>query len=394
MFYPRKILKQLISELPTGEIIVITGMRQVGKTTLLKYLYDQIKSKNKVLLDLGNPLERKIFEEEDYNNVWFNLKQYNLQKDQKAYIFLDEVQNLPDAVKVAKYFYDHYSVKFFFTGSSSYYLKNLFSESLAGRKLIFELFPLTFEEFLIFKAVKKEFGTSFKKQAKAKNKIASGKYLKYYDEYIEFGGFPRVVLEENMQRKRYLLGEIFKSYFEIDVKSLGDFSQMSKLRDLILLLVQRVGSKIDITRLASELSLSRETIYNYLSFLEKTYFITLLTRYSKSRDISISGGKKVFFADSGLANFLGKISEGSLLEQSVFQNLRYFSDINYYSKGPVEIDFILDKKTAIEVKRTLSKRDVTQLALKCKTLRLKEYYIVSKNFSAGKNVIQSIDLKY
>src|SRR3989344_2761027 len=151
MLYQRQLFLSLEAELETREVTVITGMRRVGKTTALTHLYDLISSSNKAIFDLENPLHRKVFEEENYDAVWNNLRQFGLTNDTKAYIFIDEVQNLPDISRVVKYLYDHWQVKFFLTGSSSYYLRNLFSESLSGRKVVYELFPLTFGEFLIFK---------------------------------------------------------------------------------------------------------------------------------------------------------------------------------------------------------------------------------------------------
>src|SRR3989338_7491348 len=100
--YKRKLYYKIKNKIKDKEIIVITGMRRVGKTTILRM------------------------------------------------IFIEEMQIKPDITKVVKYLYDHYNVKFFLTGSSSFYLKNLFPESLAGRKVIFELYPLDFEEFLLF----------------------------------------------------------------------------------------------------------------------------------------------------------------------------------------------------------------------------------------------------
>lgn len=393
MFYPRKILPQLEKELATREIIVLTGMRQVGKTTLLDYLFNKVVSKNKVLLDLENPLHRRIFEEENFDNIWNNLAQFGISKKKKAYIFLDEVQNLPQVSQAVKYLYDHWRAKFFLTGSSSFYLKNLFPESLAGRKLVFELFPLTFEELLIFKNIKKDFPLVFSQKVKRKNKIAYERYSKYYQEYLEFGGFPAVVLELNSQRKGQLLEEIFKSYFEKDVKNLADFKDISKLRDLILLLVPRLSSKIDISKLASELSLARETVYNYLSFLEQTYFISLLPRFSKSIDRQAAGRKKLFFCDTGLANFLGKASLGQLFENSIYQNLRPRFKLHFFSKkGKNEIDFIVDEKVALEAKITPSQRDISNLIKRSQGLNLQEAYVVTLNFSDKKEVVLAVDL--
>ncbi len=148
MLFERRVFKKLIREIEAKEITVITGMRRVGKTTAMRYLYDQVESENKVFLDLENPINRKVFEEENYDSVWNNLKEFGISDSQKAYIFLDEAQNLPELSRVAKYLYDHFEVKIFLTGSSSYYLRNLFPESLAGRKIVFELYPLNFSSYL------------------------------------------------------------------------------------------------------------------------------------------------------------------------------------------------------------------------------------------------------
>lgn len=369
-------------------------MRQVGKTTLLEYLFHQVKSENKAILDAGNPLHRKIFEEENYDNVLNNLLEYNITPKQKIFLFVDEVQNLPSITRVVKYLYDHYNVKFFLTGSSSFYLKNLFSESLAGRKIIFELFPLSFQEFLTFKRIKRrKIYKAFAKKAQRKNKISFEIYKKYYQEYVRYGGFPKVVLAKDSKEKRQFLSEIFTSYFEIDVKSLADFKEMSKARDLILLLTARIGSKLDITKLSSELGVSRETIYSYLSFLEQTYFISLLARYSKSYDRKAAGSKKLYFCDTGLANFLGSLAQGQLLENSVYQNLRIDYKLTYFSKkSGGEIDFIVDGGAALEVKNTASRKDIFNLMKTAKSLGAEEMFVVSLQYSNSDKVILAQDL--
>lgn len=393
MFITRDILPKLEAELDKKEATVITGMRRVGKTTLLNHLFDQIASKNKAIFDLENPLHRRIFEEENYDIIWNNLAQYDLSNKEKAYILIDEIQNLPEISAIVKYLYDHFNVKFILTGSSSYYLKNLFPESLSGRKIVFEMYPLTFSEFLQFKGKVKPYLSNLKDKAKEKNKISYELYQALYSEYIEFGGFPSVVLEESQERKRILLQEIFTSYFEKDAKNLADFKDMAKLRDLILLLIPRVGQRLEIAKLASSLSLSRETIYNYLYFLEQTYFISLLPKFSKSIDRQAAGGKKLYICDGGIANILGRISSGQLFEQSVFQNLRSAHMLHFYSKeGKSEIDFIVDEKEAIEVKTTVSLQDIEYLRRRVENLNLQGSYIVSLEFNNEQNVILATDL--
>jgi predicted AAA+ superfamily ATPase len=111
-----------------------------------------------------------------------------------AILALDEIQLVENLPRVIKYLYDNYDIKFIVTGSSSYYMKNQFSESLAGRKRIFEMYPLSFKEFLNFKD---EGIPNFEKYAwQFFNKTWYNKFKDLYAEYISFGGFPEVVLEE------------------------------------------------------------------------------------------------------------------------------------------------------------------------------------------------------
>ncbi len=392
-FYPRHILPQLEKELETPEIMVITGMRQVGKTTLLDHLFSLIETSNKVQLDFENPLNRKVFEEENYDAIWNNLAVFGVHNKTKAYILLDEIQHLPSIGSVVKYLGDHYDIKFILTGSSSYYLKNLFPESMAGRKLIFEVYPLTFSEFLIFKGIELSHFSSFSEKANSKNNIAYSKLIPFYQEYLEYGGFPKVTLQQDPERKKILLSEIFTSYYENDVKSLADFKDLTKLRDLILLLIPRVGSRIEVTKLATSLGVSRETVYSYLSFLEKTYFISLVSKFSGSVDRQAAGTQKLFLCDVGMVNHLGKASEGQLLEQAVFQNLHLNHTLHFHNKeGASEIDFIIDEKIALEVKTSASKRDIDHLRRRTRSLNFDECYVVSKEYSEEKEVIIATDL--
>lgn len=390
--FTRDILPKLEAELNTQEIVVITGMRQVGKTTLLKYLFDKVPSANKALIDLENPLHRKLLEEENFDNVWKNLESFGVTSQAQAYLFIDEIQNLPIVSSVVKYLYDHWPVKFFLTGSSSFYLKNLFSESLSSRKVVYELFPLTFGEFLIFKGIRRSALAGFGPKAVNKNMISYQKLIKFFDEYQEFGGFPAVVREPSFSRKRKVLEQVFKSYFETDVKSLADFHDLSKLRDMILLLAARVGSRVDITKLSSELGIARETVYSYLEFLSQTYFISLLPRATKSVDRRVSGQKKLYLCDGGLANMIGKLSQGALFEQTVFQTLRPHYQLAYFAKGDREIDFIANEGIGLEVKLTAAGRDLADLSKRAKSLELAEYYVVSHSFNQSDRVIVCTDL--
>ncbi len=394
MYYPRKIQKDLKNQLKFREIVVLTGMRRVGKTTLMRWLFDQVQSHNKVFLDLENLIDQKVFDEIDFNNIWYNLKPYGISSKTKSYIFVDEIQLMPQAIKAIKYLYDHYDVKFFITGSSSFYLKNLFPESLAGRKVVFELFPLTFQEFLTFKEVPKPEIKNLERKVKEKNFVNYEKYKKFYDEYLQFGGFPQVVLQDDIQQKQYYLNDIFNSYFEKDVKTLADFRSINTLREFILILMQRTGSKLDISKLASELKISRPTVYSYLNFLSSTYFLHLVPPYSKSIDREVSSAKKVYFCDTGLLNWLTRLSDGTLFENAIFNQIKTYGGIKYYQKrSGAEIDFVIPEQSlAFEVKITATERDLKKLERLSSELNFKKYFIISKNYTELPHAILAINI--
>lgn len=398
MLYPRTIYQKLEKELETDQATVITGMRRVGKSTALKHLFDLVSSSNKAIFDFEDPAVRHIFDIRDYDSIWNLLSPYGIDKKSRAYLFLDEIQNLPMISSLAKYLHDHYQTKFFMTGSSSYYLKNLFPESMAGRKLIFEMFPLTFTEFIIFKADQIDIHLPSRhhdlaKLSKDKHFIIHAKLYPLYKEYLRFGGFPKVVLESDYAKKTLLLQETFKSYFEVDVKSLADFHDLSLLHQLILLLVPRIGGKIDIGKLASELGTSRETVGNYLTFLESTYLINRISRFSRSIDREISGAKKLYFGDIGLAKSLGNISDGQALEQSVFQNLHTEHNIRYFNtQSGDEIDFVVDRQIALEIKKHAVPRDFANLRKRMASAKTKEGYIITLDFQELQGTIPATDL--
>ena len=376
----RKLFNQLVARIDVPEAIVVTGMRRVGKTTLLKQVYGSINSENKIFLDLENPVNQKYFEEINYEAIKYKFQTLGIDISQKSFIFLDEIQNVSNLPSVVKYLADHYQIKFFLTGSSSFYLKNLFSESLAGRKVIYELFPLDFEEFLLLKESKiivpEMIGKSIYQTL-----------IPLYKEYIEFGGFPGVVMKTSLEEKREALMDIFSAYFNKEVLNIGGFRNNQAVRDLILLLISRVGSKIDVQKLSTELGITRVTLMEYLAFLEGTYFISLISPYSTNKDTEIRLAKKVYLCDSGLVNSIQNIPFGSLFENTVYNQLRIKGGINYYQrKSGVEIDFILKKQTAYEVKTKATFFDKLKLHRLDKELKLKTDNMVSFEYSDIKTV--------
>lgn len=382
MIYKRKILDQILPVLDDQEILVITGLRRVGKTTLLKLLFDKIQSTNKLMLDMENPMHQLLFQEINYDQIINNLATMGIKRDERIYLFLDEIQVIPEIVKPIKYLFDHYSVKFFLTGSSSFYIKNLFPESLAGRKYIFELFPLTFDEFLSFHDSPLSIAKSWEEKDSQKNNFQALQLKNHYQRYLQFGGFPQVVLTTDDTKKKMILQDIFNAYFDKEVRQLADFRFINKFRDLLLLLMKRVGSKLDITKLAQECGISRDTVYSYLTFLEKTYFIQLINPFTLNIDREISGARKSYFSDHGILQWLQSFPMGSVLENAIFTQIKpEAKSIHFYQKrNGKEIDFIIDQKIAIEVKETGTPSDYAELKKLCETIGIPEFYIVTLNY--------------
>lgn len=388
MLIERDIYSKIKTVIDSEEAIVVTGMRRVGKTTLLRQIFESVKSENKIFLDLENPLNQKYFEEVNYEKILDNLEFLGLNSSKKSYVFLDEIQFVKNIPSVVKYLLDHHKIKFFLSGSSSFYLKNLFSESLAGRKYIFEIFPFSFNEFLKIK--KAEF--NLKNIKKKISQPVFDEISRYFDEYILYGGFPGVIQKESAAEKKMMLEDIFSSYFQLEIKQMGDFKKINVIRDMILLLMERVGSKLDIQKLSIELGVARETIYNYIAFLEDTYFINLIKPHSRNKDIEIRGASKFYLCDTGLINHFAKASDGAIFENIVFNALKLRGGVNYYQrKSGVEIDFILDKKIAFEVKISPSEYDLKKLKSLAAELELK-FKIVSKKFNKLKNMIYGFQI--
>src|SRR4030065_1179363 len=248
MIKPRLILDKIKPHYDSPEAIIITGMRRTGKTTLLNLIFSHIQSANKIFLDLENPLNKKYFEELKDEKVKASLEVLGVDFTRKAHVFLDEIQFVRTLPSVIKYLIDHYQAKFFLTGSASFYLKNLFSESLSGRKYIFELFPLTFREFLDFK----DSALKIPENAREIARPVFESISPLYDEYLRFRGFPGVVLKTSAAENAMALDDIFPSYLQWEVLQLGDFRKNAMIRDLIVLLAQRAGSTLNIQKLTTQ----------------------------------------------------------------------------------------------------------------------------------------------
>ena len=386
----RELFYTIRPQLQHKNAIVITGMRQVGKTTLMRQLYDDFEGK-RLWFDLDNPLDQMVFENIDYESIYNDLVRLSeIKNDERLLVCIDEIQNLPEITKVIKYLIDHFSVKFIVTGSSNYYLRNLFPESLSGRKFLYVLPVLSFREFLFFngRISEDQLNGDLDKAMQTKSQVNILQTKELYADYLEFGGFPEVVLTTDRDTKRLILRNVFSSFFEKDIRVFSELKDVRELRDLILLLAVRNGNILDVSKLSSELGVNRVKMYNYLEFLESIFFLRLLPKYSKSIDRSVSGGKKVYFSDTGILNLVAKITDGQLFETAVANQLAYYGELSFYNKrNKSEIDFILNKEIAFEVKQKALEPDYKKLQNLAGELGIFRQYVISNTLSDIGNIV-------
>ena len=341
--YPRVIFPALKEALADQRAIVITGMRRTGKTTSLRWLLDQVPGQNKIYLDLERLDQREVFQESNYDLVLDYLRNRGMDSNLPTTVALDEIQYVHNLPSVVKYLHDTYRIKFLLTGSSSFYLKNYFTESLAGRKVVFEMFPLTFGEFLDFHSIPYRRKEHFSDMGFYQHEYERLKGP--YEDFVMFGGLPDVVLETRPTVRLDLLNDIFSSYINIDIRALTDFRKIGELQQLMHLLALRIGNKLDITKLASTIGLSRPTILQYLDFLEMTYVIHRLPAFAGG-DKPSALARKLYFCDNGIASVLANLSEGVMFENAVFNQLRNNGTLNYLAKGnEYEANFIVTTET-------------------------------------------------
>lgn len=376
--YERLTFKALEAHLSKKQVTVITGMRRVGKTTALHYLLEKVPHSNKLYLDLERIEFRHLFNQNSYTDIERGLTQLGINFGTPAVIALDEIQLVKNIPSVLKSLYDTNQVKFIVTGSSSFYLKNHFSESLAGRKKIFEMWPLDFREFLMFREVWKpqiavEKGKTFLR-------TFYDLYNPLYEEYIRFGGFPEVVLAASEADREDYLSDIINSYIELDIKLLSDFEMSDALYKLMLLLAGRAGSKVDYSKISGILGTNRHKVKDYIALLEYTYFIRLVRPLAKGIDKELTSQPKIYFSDTGVLNKLQKgLAGGHIFENAIANQLAMLGPLHYFEKSrSKEIDFILNETTAFEVKETPAKQHLTTLQVDTKAIGLQDCKLIGR----------------
>lgn len=373
MIIKRQKIKELTDHLNKKEISLIVGPRQAGKTTLMKFLKDFLDKRGEKTLFLSLDFEK---------DGTFFVSQDNFVKkielefgDKKGYVFIDEIQRKENAGLFLKGIYDmELGHKLIISGSGSIELKEKIHESLAGRKRIFELGTVSFEEFVNFK-------TDYRYENRLASffKVEIARTLSLSEEYLNFGGYPRVILEKSFSEKIKIIEEIYRSYIEKDISYLLKVEKIDAFNLLIKILAGQTGSLINYSEITNTLGVSIQTAKNYFWYAEKTFIIKRIPPYFKNIRKEISKSPAVYFYDLGLRNYaLGVFGDalkdkesGFLFQNFIFNILREKipsgASLKYWrTKNGAEVDFIIDigkKPIAIEVKYAMLKKPKAEKSL-------------------------------
>ncbi len=377
----RKIFKDLQNHLDSKEISLIVGPRQSGKTTLMLELKNNLEQNGNRVVFLNFDFESdKVFLESQEKL----LKKLELEfGGKKGFVFIDEIQRKEDAGLFLKGLYDmNLPYKFVVSGSGSLELKEKIHESLAGRKRIFELGTVSFEEFVDFK-------TKYKYSGKIKDffDLEADKSAAFLNEYLNFGGYPRVILEKEVAEKIKIINEIFRSYVEKDIAFLLNIDRVDAFNALIKILANQSGQIIKYSKLSDDLGISVVSVKNYLWYAEKTFSIKMVRPFFKNHRKEITKSPMAYFYDLGLRNFsLGLFGNLNQPEQVgfVFQNLvanvlsekiqNTAKNINFWrTLGGAEVDFILsDEQSVLPVEVKYSKLKEVKVAVSLRNF-IKKY---------------------
>ncbi|NVO04017.1 MAG: ATP-binding protein [Bacteroidetes bacterium] len=384
IIFERKLYSEIKKFLDDDEIIVIHGARQVGKTSLMKFIHSHLKKSNAYFIDLEDFGFLEICNKGvDELIKYLNARNYDLEKH--LYLFIDEIQYLENPSSFLKIIFDHYKgkIKLIVSGSSSFEIKTKFKDSLVGRTINFELFPLSFDEYLLFK------GYSLKKMAILPEKI-NIELRELYSEYAVTGGYPSIVLEPVLEKKERKLKQIINTYLKVDIRDIGRIRNLQKFNNLLEIVASQQGNLLNINELSITTGLAMQTIEEYLFILENTYVIKLVRPFYRNIRSELIKMPKLYFEDTGIASIIANKTfpnsiSGSCFENTVFSELqKHFGSENLHywrtNKGQ-EVDFVLNAKKPIpiEVKLTFTGKELTGLKYFCEKYNIEKATIITLN---------------
>ena len=406
---PKLIQRELKIDISSKKIISIIGPRRAGKTYFMyqkisELISSGVKKENIIYLNFEDPRLIEI----DFKNIKEIIKlHWQLYPDSTKgdfYIFIDEPQNIKNWEIAVRALHDE-NFNIYLTGSSSKLLSKEIATSLRGRTLSFILLPFSFKEFLKIK----DFPSDLTKLSSKEKSIL----LSFVNEYLEFGGFPEVVLEINKENKIKIINEYFDLVIYRDIIERYKIKNIQLIRWLMKSLITSYSKEFSIhkfylTLKSQGIKLSKNTLYSYLSMLEDSLFAFFIPKFNYSirkKELSIN---KTYLSDTAFIK-LAEIAEdkGKKMENSIFLELirrkKPLVEI-YYWKNPQqeEVDFAV--KEEIKVKQLIQvcydirdidvkKREVRPLIKASKELKCNNLLVITEDYE-GEEKIKENKIKF
>ncbi|HLC19736.1 MAG TPA: ATP-binding protein [Candidatus Nanoarchaeia archaeon] len=356
----------LVGSVQLKEVTVITGVRRSGKSTLM---YQMIKKIINGGVDAAQilfvNLEDSKLHDDSLDDIYTSYRE-NVNSEKKAYVFFDEIHRKKEWEAWIRSMYDKQTGdKFVISGSSSHLLKKEYSTLLTGRNVTFEVFPLSFSEYLRFKDVFIDLTKMKKGIILEKTKIIIVKALK---EYLELGGFPQLLFTPKTYKKT-VLAQYFDDILYKDIVDRFNL-QPHKTKELALFFMTNVTHPFSLRTLRNSLGLSYDTTRDYVSAFKEVFLFFTLDHFSYSFKEQKTLPQKIFCIDNGLRNavsFTFSKDEGKLAENMILVELKRREHDVYYWKNKGEVDFIVKHKnnslTAINVSFTdeINEREIRSL---------------------------------
>lgn len=346
----RDLLSQCLSQADTKEIVVLKGVRRCGKSTLLAQVMDallerRVGPKQLLRVNLEEPLfaaEASVELLEQIYRTW----RERVCPEGKGYLFLDEIQNIPGWEGWVRGRSDTEDVKIFVTGSSAQMLSREIGTKLTGRQVSFEVYPLSFSEFLRFKEVEVQSELEFL----AKKTLIRHHFL----DYLKYGGFPEVTLRQDEADRELLLKNYFEDILYRDIVTRHEIRDVANLRNLAVFLLSNNTRLTSVNKLKGNFSISQDKTENYLSAILESYLTFQLQKFSWSLKSVQRAGFKPYAIDTGLRNrvaFSFSADTGRLVENVIHNHLRRFHEEVYFAADGGETDFIV--KEGMKISRRI-----------------------------------------
>lgn len=347
-------LNELKRLLKAREIVVVTGVRRSGKSTLLLQFFKDLienntKKEDTLIINFEDPRFKDL--NLDLLNKIYELYLTELNPSKNHFVILDEIQVIDGWEKFARYLHENKKVNVFVTGSSSKLLSSEYSTVLAGRHVDMELYPLSFAEFLEFN----------KLDIKSALDMESNRHkiMRLLSEYFKWGGFPKIAVTKTETEKRTILQVYFRDIVIKDIVRRYKIKEISKLEELAKYYLTNVSTLQSFNSVRKFLGMNLDTVERFSYYMSNACFVYFTKKFSYSKKEQIANPRKVYCIDCGLRNavaFVFSKDMGRIAENIVFNELKRKDEELYYWKGEREVDFVIKKPdnslTAINVTYT------------------------------------------